>query len=263
MELGGYFLALFMGATLGLLGGGGSILTVPILVYIFHITPVLATAYSLFVVGVVALVGMLGYLKQGLVNVKTGLAFAIPAFFSVFAVRRYLIPYLPDLIFKTGNYNFTKDMLVMFVFSVVMIMASVSMIRKGRNKEGHPTGKGGHYLLIGLEGLLVGGVTGFVGAGGGFLIVPSLVILVGLPIKTAIGTSLMIIAINSIIGFTGDLAADVLIDWHFLMIFTSLAVTGMISGIYAGRYVPSASLKPAFGWFVLVMGILILVKEMI
>ena len=261
METGGYFLALFMGATLGLLGGGGSILTVPILVYFFNITPVLATAYSLFIVGVSALAGMFGYLKQGLVNIRTGLTFAIPAFISVFAVRRYLIPFLPDIIFKTGSYNLTKDMLVMLVFSVVMIMASVSMIKKGNNKEKRQYKKSTQYLLIGLEGFFVGGITGFVGAGGGFLIVPALTILVGLPIKTAVGTSLMIIAIKSLIGFTGDISTNLSIDWHFLMIFTSLAVMGMISGIYAGRYVPASKLKPAFGWFVLVMGTLILVKE--
>lgn len=263
MEAAGYFLALFMGATLGMLGGGGSILTVPILVYFFNITPVMATAYSLFVVGVSSLVGMAGYLRHGLVSIKTGFVFAVPAFISVYAVRRYLIPSLPEVIFKAGNYNFTKDMLVMFVFSVVMIMASFSMIKKGKKEGPKRDEAGGHHLLIVIEGFLVGGITGFVGAGGGFLIVPALTILVGLPIKTAIGTSLMIIAIKSLIGFTGDLSTASTIDWNFLMIFTSLAIAGMVAGIYAARFVPSSKLKPAFGWFVLVMGSLILVKEII
>ncbi|MBF0278477.1 MAG: sulfite exporter TauE/SafE family protein [SAR324 cluster bacterium] len=250
-----------MGTTLGMLGGGGSILTVPILVYLFEISPVLATAYSLFVVGLASLVGSVSYMRQELVNFKAGLVFALPAFLGVFAARRFLIPNLPEVIFDLESFTLSKDLLIMLVFSVVMILASVSMIRKGKPKHEENTELQFNYSMIALEGLIVGGVTGFIGAGGGFLIVPALVLLAGLPIKQAIGTSLMIIAAKSLLGFLGDLNPSQQIDWSFLFLFSSLSIFGILIGTYLNRFVEASKLKPAFGWFVLLMGSAILLKE--
>ena len=249
------------GATMGLIGGGGSILTVPILVYLLEIPPVLATGYSLFVVGLSALVGSVNYFKLGLVNLKAGTIFAIPAFVGVFLARRFLVPALPLEIFTVGSLVVGRDLIVMGVFATVMILASVSMIRGGSEpeKEGELQF---NYPMIALEGLIVGGVTGFVGAGGGFLIIPALVMLAKLPMKQAVGTSLMIIAVKSLFGFLGDLGNQS-IDWGFLALFCLLSIIGIYLGTYLSRFVSSAKLKPGFGWFVLIMGLFILAKETI
>ena len=257
----GFAATILAGATMGLIGGGGSILTVPILVYLLEIPPVLATGYSLFVVGLSALVGSVNYFKLGLVNLKAGTIFAVPAFVGVFLARKYLVPALPVEIFNLGNLVVGRDLIVMGVFATVMILASVSMIRGGSESEQEGELQF-NYPLIALEGLIVGAVTGFVGAGGGFLIIPALVVLAKLPMKQAVGTSLMIIAVKSLFGFLGDFGNQS-IDWGFLALFCLLSIIGIYLGTYLSRFVSSAKLKPGFGWFVLIMGLFILAKETI
>lgn len=250
-----------MGFTLGLLGGGGSILTVPILVYVLAVDPVLATAYSLFVVGSTAVIGGWRKHMQGLVEWKTGLVFAAPSLVAVFLTRYYLVPAIPEEIFTIGNFIFTKSIAIMTFFGIVMLFASISMIRE--NKNGKETEERPfNFPIIILEGLVVGTVTGLVGAGGGFLIVPALVLLVGLPIKKAVGTSLIIIAIKSLIGFLGDIGSGQEIEWGFLGLFTAFSAIGMFLGIYATKFISADGLKKAFGWFVLVMGLFIIYKEL-
>ncbi len=262
MEIIGYALSVIMGLTLGLLGGGGSILTVPILVYVMGINPVLGTAYSLFVVGSAAVIGGWRKHKQGLVDWKTGLVFAAPSLVAVFLTRYYLVPAIPAHIFTLGDFTFTKEIAIMVFFGVVMLLAAYSMIR-GRENGDNGEEKPFFWPLIILEGLVVGTVTGLVGAGGGFLIVPALVLLVGLPIKKAVGTSLVIIAIKSLIGFLGDVGSGQAIDWSFLLIFTGFSILGMFVGIYLTRLISAAKLKEGFGWFVLAMGIFIILSEII
>ena len=257
----GFAATILAGATMGLIGGGGSILTVPILVYLLEIPPVLATGYSLFVVGLSALVGSVNYFKLGLVNLKAGTIFAVPAFVGVFLARKFLVPALPVEIFNLGNLVVGRDLIVMGVFATVMILASVSMIRGGSESEQEGELQF-NYPLIALEGLIVGAVTGFVGAGGGFLIIPALVVFAKLPMKQAVGTSLMIIAVKSLFGFLGDLGNQS-IDWGFLALFCLLSIIGIYLGTYLSRFVSSAKLKPGFGWFVLIMGLFILAKETI
>ena len=257
----GFAATILAGATMGLIGGGGSILTVPILVYLLEIPPVLATGYSLFVVGLSALVGSVNYFKLGLVNLKAGTIFAVPAFVGVFLARKYLVPALPVEIFNLGNLVVGRDLIVMGVFATVMILASVSMIRGGSESEQEGELQF-NYPMIALEGLIVGAVTGFVGAGGGFLIIPALVVLAKLPMKQAVGTSLMIIAVKSLFGFLGDLGNQS-IEWGFLALFCLLSIIGIYLGTYLSRFVSSAKLKPGFGWFVLIMGLFILAKETI
>lgn len=261
MEILGYLLAVVMGVTLGLLGGGGSILTVPILVYVMMIDPVLATAYSLFVVGSTSVIGSVRKGMEGLVNWKVAFIFALPSLFAVFLTRRYLVPAIPANLAEIGNFILTKDIAIMIFFAIVMLMASYSMIR-GNGTETKPTSSPYRYLLIIAEGLVVGVVTGLVGAGGGFLIVPALVILVGLPMKEAVGTSLVIIAVKSLIGFLGDLGSGQEIDWPLMLTFTAFSAAGMFIGIYTNRFVSSDRLKKIFGWFIVIMAIFILYKEM-
>jgi len=261
MMLAGFIAAIFIGISLGLIGGGGSILTVPVLVYLFSIDPVMATAYSLFIVGITSVVGSVNYLKKGLVNMRTAIVFGLPSIISVFITRAYIVPAIPDEVFTIGSLVITKPLLFMSLFAILMVFASFSMIKKDKKKEIQVTQKQQfNYPLILVEGLIVGLLTGLVGAGGGFLIIPALVILSKLPMKEAVGTSLVIIAAKSLIGFAGE-DFNGAIDWTFLLSISAFAILGIILGTLLTKRIDGEKLKPAFGWFVLVMGIYVLIKE--
>lgn len=261
-EIIGFALATVIGISLGLIGGGGSILTLPILVYLLGFNPVLSTAYSLFIVGSTSLIGSFNYMKKGLVNYRTAIIFAIPSFIAVFLTRKYLMPAIPEELFTLGGMVITKDLAIMVLFALVMLMASYSMITDNKPESDENAALKYNYPLIAAEGLVVGTLTGVVGAGGGFLIIPALVLLVRLPMKMAVGTSLLIIAAKSLIGFVGDLGNQV-IDWNFLLIFTGLSIVGIFIGTYLTKFIPGGKLKKSFGWFVLIMAVYILVKEII
>lgn len=262
VEILGYTGAVLIGLVLGLIGGGGSILTVPVFVYILNIEPVLATAYSLFVVGSAALVGAVRNAQKGMVDFKTGIIFSIPAFTAVFLTRKFLVPAIPEQLFNVGNFQVTKSIGIMIFFALIMLVAAYFMI-KGRKEDGNEDTKVEYnYPMIVLEGLVVGLLTGIVGAGGGFLIIPALVLLAKLPMKKAVATSLLIIAIKSLIGFIGDVQ-NFDIAWDFLLIFTGLAILGIFVGIYLNRFVNDKKLKKGFGWFVLLMGVYIVLKEIL
>ncbi|PPK94411.1 hypothetical protein LY01_02049 [Nonlabens xylanidelens] len=262
IEILGFIGALLIGFVLGLVGGGGSILTVPILVYALTLNPVLATAYSLFVVGTTSLVGAIKNMTKGLVDFKTAIIFAIPAFIAVYLTRAYLIPAIPDELFTVNGFVLTKNLAIMLFFAFVMLLASFSMIRNKRKESDDDSVVTYNYPIIIVEGLVVGTITGIVGAGGGFLIIPSLVLLAKLPMKKAVATSLFIISINSLIGFLGDVK-NLEIDWFFLLPFTALSIIGIFLGIYLNKFIDGKKLKKAFGWFVLVMGIYIIIKELV
>lgn len=259
-DLLGYLGALIIGVVLGLIGGGGSILTVPVLVYLLYINPITATAYSLFIVGVSALVGALRNIQKGLVDFKTAIVFAIPAFIAVYLTRRFLVPAIPDNLFNIGDILITKNIAIMLFFAIIMLLASISMIRSNGKQTSEETKVQYNYPLIIVEGLTVGVLTGVVGAGGGFLIIPALVLFAKLPMKKAVATSLLIIAIKSLIGFIGDVE-NIHIDWKFLLSFTAISVIGMFVGIWLNNFIDGKKLKKSFGWFVLVMAIYIIYKE--
>lgn len=262
MEIIGYIASLLIGISLGLIGGGGSILTVPVLVYLFNVEPVLATAYSLFIVGISSLVGALPKYRQGQVNLRTAVIFGIPSIAAVFATRKFIVPAIPKHIFTIGDFAITKSILMMILFAVLMMFASVSMIRDKQKAETEGDGKQHfNYPLIILEGAIVGMLTGLVGAGGGFLIIPALVLLSKLPMKQAVGTSLLIIAAKSLIGFTGDIT-NYTMDWKLLGTVSALAIAGIFIGDAMSKKIEGHKLKKGFGWFVLVMGIYIIVKEL-
>ncbi|GAB4290677.1 MAG: sulfite exporter TauE/SafE family protein [Ignavibacteriaceae bacterium] len=261
MEILGYISAVIIGVSLGLIGGGGSILTVPILVYIFDKDAVTATAYSLFIVGVTSLIGSFNYMKKNLVEFRTALIFSVPAFIAVFLSRKFLIPSLPEEFFTIDSFRFTKEIFIMTLFALLMIAAAFSMIRNKRPEKDIET-SGLNYPAIFFYGFITGILTGTVGAGGGFLIIPALVLLAKLPMKMAVGTSLLIIAVNSLIGFTGDILSGIFFDWKLLIIFSILAATGIFSGSFLSGFISGSKLKPAFGWFILTMGIYIIITEL-
>jgi uncharacterized membrane protein YfcA len=329
----GYCTAVLVGFTLGLIGGGGSILSVPILVYLFGIEPVLATAYSLFVVGISSSVGAFNYIRRGLLNYKTAIVFVVPSLIAVFLTRRFLVPAIPEQLFTigqtditsdrlfifllviallglslltlniafkgykkhwrvillvtpaaimvfivrrfiipliphdlivTGNFTLTKNTAIMTLFAIVMILASFSMTmgRADATEDDDSDTRLKQPASIVFLGVLVGSITGLVGAGGGFMIIPALVIIAGLPIKTAIGTSLLIISVNSLTGFLGDIHNES-IHWVFLLSFTGLSVAGIFAGSYISKFIDNKYLKKTFGWFILALGIFIILKELI
>lgn len=262
MEIAGYLSSIIIGVSLGLIGGGGSILTVPVLVYLFGVDAVLATAYSLFIVGLTSAVGSFSYFKKDLVNVRTAIVFGIPSIIAVFMTRAYIVPAIPAVVFNLDGFKVTKSILMMVIFASLMIAASYSMIKKSKPVvEDIGQKQVFNYPLILLEGAIVGLLTGLVGAGGGFLVIPALVILSKLPMKEAVGTSLVIIAAKSLIGFLGE-SNETVIDWIFLLKVASFAILGIFIGTALSKKVDGAKLKPAFGWFVLVMGIYIIVREL-
>lgn len=262
MNILGYISSAFIGISLGLIGGGGSILTVPVLVYLFSIDVVLATSYSLFIVGFTSAIGSISYFKNGLVNIKTAILFGIPSIVAVFSTRAYILPAIPNEVFEIGDFVVTKGILLMMLFAVLMVAASYSMIKKNNYDGATVEISKYNFLFILIEGLAVGILTGLVGAGGGFLIIPALVVFSKLPMKEAVGTSLVIIAAKSLIGFFSE-GSEVIVDWNLLSKVSFFAISGILIGTYLSKKIDGSRLKPAFGWFVMVMGIYIILKETI
>jgi uncharacterized protein len=278
MEIIGYVAALFIGLSLGLIGGGGSILTVPVLVYMIGLSPVISTAYSLFIVGLTSLVGSYKFYKNGLVSLKTAVVFGIPSIVAVYLTRRYVVPAIPERIFTIGNLVVTKDLMLMLLFAGLMVFASISMIKKKKTPlqpadenidtaqavsspgSSYPERRFNYGGIL-AEGLVVGTLTGLVGAGGGFLIIPALVLFSKLDMKMAVGTSLLIIAAKSLFGFVGDIF-NYEIDWLFLAVFSLISITGIFVGTFLSTRIHADKLKTYFGWFVLAMGIYIIGKEL-
>ena len=248
----GFLGAFIIGMVLGLIGGGGSILTVPLLVYLLGYNPVVATAYSLFVVGTSSLFGVFKKHQKKLVDFKTGLAFSFPSFIAVYITRRYIVPNIPEEIFNINGFLVTKEIAIMVFFAIIMLAAAISMIKENKNVAN--TFVKQPYFKTFIQGLVIGVITGLIGAGGGFLYVPALVIWAGLSMKNAVGTSLVIIAINSIIGFLGDLHA-LNTDWTFLLTFSGLTIAGIFLGDYISKYISNKKLKKEFGVVVIVMAI--------
>lgn len=235
MEYIGYFASILIGVALGLIGGGGSILTVPVLVYLFAVEPVLATAYSMFIVGLTSAVGTVGYFKKRLVNMKTVIVFGIPSIIAVFTTRALIVPAIPNELFSRDTFTLTKDLFLMLLFAVIMVIASYTMIKEDKKTTIEKAEEQKfNYPLILIEGAIVGIITGLVGAGGGFLIIPVLVILSKLPMKEAVGTSLVIIAAKSLIGFL-EKVEKVLLTGSFYLLFQALLLLGYSSVLHYPR----------------------------
>jgi uncharacterized membrane protein YfcA len=260
MEYIGYLASMIIGLSLGLIGGGGSILAVPVLVYLFKINPEQATSYSLFIVGFTAMIGSFSHYKLGNLKIRSALFFAIPSILSLLLIRKIILPLLPNTLFSVNNFDVTKNLLIMIVFAFLMIATSVSMIRKTKKiKEAKEI----NYLILAIIGLFVGLIIGFLGAGGGFLIIPALLFFANLPMKQAVGTSLFIIFINSLIGFGSDLIGGIELNYKLLFIISAMSLLGLVIGTQVSKKIDGAKLKPVFGWFVLLMGIYIIVTELL
>lgn len=265
MELLGYISSVLIGISLGMLGSGGSILTVPVLVYLMNINPLLATTSSLFIVGATSMIGGLRAYARGSVDFRAITEFGLPSIFSIFITRHYILPSLPEVLFSVGNMQVSKGMFLMLVFAILMLAAAFTMIYNSDEdvlrKETGKINRRNKILPLVLLGIVIGSVTGLLGAGGGFLIIPTLVLFLKLPMKKAVGTSLLIIAINSLFGFLFSLK-QFEYNWTVLIVFTILAGAGIFIGSKLAEKITGASLKKGFGWFILIMGIYIIVKEL-
>lgn len=257
LHLAGYFLCFFIGFSLGLIGGGGSILAIPMLVFFFGIDPVIATTYSLFIVGLTAISGSIDHYRMRNIDYKTVLLFGVPSVIILFITRRWLLGLIPSTILRTGSWVLSKALFIMITFSITMLIAGWSMIR--RRNYTHSPEKLSYSRLI-LQGCITGAITGFIGIGGGFIIVPSLVLFAGLPMKRAIGTSLVIITINCLVGILGNIEVVESLNFVFLSILAALAITGILIGTWSLRFIPDKQLKPIFGWIVLVLSAVIFIR---
>lgn len=256
----GYFAAFCVGLILGLLGGGGSILAIPVLVYLFSIEPVQATAYSLFIVGMTSLIGSIQRYRKSLIDLRIGLIFGLPAIISKFLARKYVLGLIPEIIFDSGTLIFTKRLLILGLFSVLVMLAAAAMIGSWtRPTDRYYDGKGSN-IWLGTLGATIGLITGLSGLGGGFIIVPTLLFFARVPVNKAIGTALFIISISSLIGFTGDLSHTSM-DWSLLFGITSIAVLGILTGNLFSSRLSNLQLKKTFGWFILIMSLGILIRE--
>lgn len=260
MEILGYLVAVLIGISLGLIGSGGSILTVPVLVYLFNVEPVLATTYSLCIVGLSSIAGVISKMRQKLLVTKVILVFGIPSMFGVIFSRKFILPAIPNVFHLWHGFLMSKNNFVMLFFAALMLAAALSIILGKKNTSEQADVAPHLGVLLGVVGFTEGMVTGIVGAGGGFLIIPALVLLAKLPMKNAIASSLFIITIKSLIGFAGDLTHTT-IDFNLLITIVLLATGGILIGNYLNNSLDGTKLKKGFGWFVLVMAIIIIFEQ--
>ncbi len=258
MELIGYLAAFCIGLILGLIGGGGSLLAIPILIYLFSFQVVEATAYSLVIVGVTSLFGACQRLRSSSIDVKTGIVFGVPSIITMFITRKWLIPSIPDTLIQIESIAISKRLFILALFSILIIGASYVMITKNIK----PLVNFGHRKTAHLifQGSFIGMLTGVVGIGGGFLILPALLFLAKLPFNKAVGTTLLIIATKSLVGFLAD-ATNFSFNWGFLGVILLITISGIFTGNLFSKYLSQEKLKKSFGWFALFMAVTILVKE--
>lgn len=240
-------LAVLVGLSLGLLGGGGSILVVPLLTYIGGLDPKEAIATSLFVVGATSLVSLFGHARKGNVQWRTGLIFGAAGMVGAF-LGGLAGGYIPGTV-------------LMVAFAIMMIATAGAMIKGRKDRDGQSSDHHHPLWRILLDGLVVGAATGLVGAGGGFLVVPALVLLAGLPMTAAVGTSLLVISMKSFAGLGGYLTS-VSLDWPLVAAVTAAAVVGSFVGVRLTSVVPEKALRKGFGYFVLLMGAFVLSQEL-
>jgi uncharacterized membrane protein YfcA len=261
LEIIGYIGALIMGLVLGLTGSGGAILTVPILVYLFSVDAVLATTYSLGIVGFTGIAGTIKQVKSKNISWETAFTFGLASVAGVFVARRFILPLVPENLINFGDFHLSKGITLLLLFAVMMLVAAYTMIvKKHKEDEEKPAP---NMISLTLKGLIIGLITGFVGASGGFLIIPVLVFSAGLPMKKAVGTSLFVVMVNCLIGFASSLSVTPYVDWKFMAVFVAIAMVGIILGIQYASKISNEKLKYGFGWFVLVMGVFIISKELI
>ncbi|NBV68140.1 MAG: sulfite exporter TauE/SafE family protein [Flavobacteriia bacterium] len=254
--IAGFILLVFVGISLGLIGSGGSILTIPILLTFFGLSTEMAFFQALFVVAISSFWGSLLSFYHRRVDLKSLLFFGIPSVIGVVVTKYLLLPLVPLDWFTLWGFHFTKDIGSLFLFVILMVMASLKMIAKP--KEGVPNVENKSDVLFVLQGVLVGSLTATISVGGGFLIIPFLVIYRGLEMKKAVGTSLVLIFINATLAFLLGFKNMPQLETNSLLFMGLSASIGMLIGVYLQRFMKGEALKRTFGFFVLAVGIYVL-----
>lgn len=255
----GYVITLIVGITLGLMGSGGSILTVPNLVYLMDIKPSLATTYSLFLVGSTALIGSIKNIQNKTIDYSLLITFGLPSTLAMIVTRKYILSAIPEYIDFPILGAISKDSALMVLFAVLMILAAFTMIKSKRESKQVDTNVSKNTsLILVFQGLSIGLLSGLLGAGGGFLMIPGFVLLAKVPMKAAVSSSLLLVALNSLIGFGSDYALWPSLDWKMLIIMLLLSIIGIIIGGKLLQQINAEKLKKGFGYFILLMGIFVL-----
>jgi uncharacterized protein len=260
MELLGYASLIGVGLLLGMMGGGGSILSMPILVYLFSLDVVVASSYSLFIVGTTSMVGTMLKQRDSFIDIPAVLQLGVPSLLATFLTRKWIVCSIPDVLFMVGSVAVTRRALLLSVFATVVIISSVMVIHSRQSSTSYESTSRPNPLALILAGLGVGFLSGLAGVGGGFLILPALILFAGLRFNVAVGSALPIIAMNSLVGFVGGVYSHP-VNWIFLASISMLATFGIFIGDhFASRFSPN-TLKRIFGWSALMLGIWILIKE--
>lgn len=242
MEIIGYSILVLSGITLALIGGGGSLLSTPVLIYFFKMNALQATTYSLFVVAVGSAYGTFSSIKNKFIDIPLAIEFALPCFVSIFLVRSYGVVNIPQ-VFDAFFLKWTRDIAIMLPFGVVMVTSALKGIRKKRIEE---ISVGPSKPAAIIQGLFVGALTGFVGVGGGFLITPILHFVMGLDFKKAIGTSLFVLMLNSSFGFSVDLIRGAEVSFKLISMFAAASVLGLMIGFRLSKQIEEAKIKMVF-----------------
>lgn len=260
MEMFGYFALIAVGVILGLTGGGGSILAVPILVYLFSLDVILASAYSFFIVGITSIIGVFLKQKDQSIDLKTSLFFGLPSLLTIFLTRKWIVPNIPEIIIESDSLQIAKREFFLSLIGIVIILSGLMLLIKFSKQQLKPVTEKVPFIII--SGCIVGVLSGLTGIGGGFLILPALLLLRNISFHGAVGTTLLIVSSNCIIGFIGD-ALSYQIDWVYLLSITGFAVAGIIIGNMSHKIIPAASLQKIFSWVTLLIGCFILAEEVI
>lgn len=255
----GAFLFVLIGVILSLLGSGGALLTIPVLVYIFDVDPYWATSYSMFIMGVSNWAATIDNIKKNLIYYKIGLCFAIPGLLVTFIIRRFILPIVPDVLFESDVLSFTKGSAIMLSFAILMFYTAIKTFRR-KNTIEYSRIEFSPVINI-LQGAAIGLVTGFAGAGGGFLIVPALLFTVKMPMKEAAATSLFIISITTFLGFFGDFNPAIEMDWTLIIFCTAFSILGILITSFIKDTFSNKFLKTSFGYFILGLSLLVFYIE--
>jgi uncharacterized protein len=253
-------ISISIGMSLGLIGAGGSILTIPALVYILKIDPLTSSVYSMFIVGTSSLVGGIKSFSKNLVDFRIVTLFGFPSLVGVLIARNIIYPSIPAQLHPINNFTVSKSGLFMFCISVIMFYVGLKMLIKSEKDQIHEKFKDSKSLLLPLQGLFIGTLTALLGIGGGFLIVPALFFWTNLPMKKTVGTTLVIIAINALVSFLNSYSKTIL-NWHFLLLFSAGSMIGMFLGIKTREVITGIHLTKMFGWLVLGISLFIVYKE--
>lgn len=260
MQIIGFIAASLMGISLGIVGGGGSILTVPVLVYLFGFDPLISTLYSLFIVGTTSAAGVVTYIVKRDICYRTAFIMSLSSVTTVLFVRHFLLPSIPSVLYDAHGILISKELLTMVLFALLMLVSAYLMLKQKSDIASETPQNMAPLSKLLCYGVGVGLLTGLLGAGGGFLLIPTFVILLAFSMRKAIGTSLLIIMTNSLIGFFTDIYHRE-IAWHDLLWITFLASIGIQIGAILSKRIAGLKLKRAFGFFVLAIGVFILLKE--